>query len=167
MNARNRTLTSIAVLLVVTCLALAGCQAADKEPEREIVYEKDVNCPVINFVESTVDPAEDPELGTVFRAYTHEFELSCSEPYIAGRIVAVLDGYIKSDSTSGWWGYYELVTKEGGVWKGNCDTIYPTKTTCIALDGEGIYEGLQLDLESELATGNIKFTVTRLPEAEE
>ena len=165
MDARNRKWIGIISSVLVAGLVLTGCQA--KEPEREIVYEIEIPCPVEDFVETTVDPIQDPELGTVYRAYTQAFKLTCSEPYIEGRVHALLDGYIKSDSTSGWWGYYELVTDEGGVWKGICETTYPTSTVCTLLEGEGIYKGLQMSLESKFASSKVSIVVYRLPEVEE
>lgn len=165
MNAKTCKWIGIISFLLVGLLVLTGCQA--KEPEREIVYEKEIPCPVADVVETTVDPIEDPELGTVFRGLTQEFKLLCSEPYIEGRIIALLDGYIKSDLTSGSWGYYELVTNEGGVWKGTCETTLPIKTVCTLLEGEDIYKGLQMSLEYDFATSKVNIAVYKLPEVEE
>jgi hypothetical protein len=170
MDARKCKRIVIVNIGLVVFLVLTGCkaEATEQEPEREIVYEKEVRCPIANFIESTVEPIEDPEEKTAyFRAYTHQFDLTCSEQYVEGRVLALLDGYTKSDYTSFMWGYYELVTTEGGVWKGMCEGVPTVDTQCPDMVGEGIYEGLHLLLEYDVATSTVNFTVFRLPEVEE
>ena len=96
MDARNRKWLFIAVLSVATCLVVSACQAAEKTPEREIVYEKQLDCPYATFSETPSIQVEDTELGMVDRAWTHKFRMTCEEPYIKGWVIGLIDGYFES-----------------------------------------------------------------------
>ena len=166
MNANNHKWYGITILMLVTSLTAAGCQATatEQEPEREIVVEKEVNCPMVNFTPSSGIPVDDPELGSVERGVIYRWRFTCEEPYLKGRVIGLVDSYSPDGLSLRNWGYYEIVTDEGGIWEGPCEQVTSTECT---FEGQGLYKDLQMSLVYWIESGNCTFTVFRLIETEE
>lgn len=126
-----------------------------------VVTEGEVNCPITNYMEGNpVAQVNDPELGDVSRALVVRWDLSCSEPYLNGKYVSIQDAYLDA-TTPAWTSFSEGITDELGVWKGSCVGEDKGKPTRCTYNGEGKYKGLQISIEFDMKTNNVKFRLIR------
>jgi hypothetical protein len=130
-------------------------------PTEIVLAEGEANCPIEDFEED--DPVaivNDPELGKVDRAFVIRFNFTCAEPYVKGKEVAIQDGYAPKDGSYVyvWTSLQEVITDEGGIWKGTCDSN-PELSRC-TFKGEGKYKGLKYYSEYNLKTSDLKFRIT-------
>jgi hypothetical protein len=104
----------------------------------------------------------DPELGRTDRGFVIKWVFKCDDPYLDGKAIGVQDGH---DITGGYFynGYYEIVTDEGGVWKGTGDNTYRNGATTAegVYQGEGKYEGLVMRIKYILPTNKMSLRVSR------
>jgi hypothetical protein len=152
------------VVGVVLCLALAGCQTKEAE-EGPLVKENELVCPIENLGGRGADTVQKIENGTVNRAEFVWLYLNCEDAYIKGWMMGLADGYDYNDGTGKSTGYRELVTDQGGVWKGMFEENFDG-TNIIhngTYTGEGIYDGLQMVLKYDGATQTASYRVTFLP----
>jgi hypothetical protein len=132
-------------------------------PTEMVVAEEEAYCPVVDFKEEApLAIVNDPELGKVDRAFVVKFGFTCSVPYLKGKYVAIQDGYFLKDGTYTWSALFELVTDDGGIWKGTYEVIHGISLGISK--GEGLYKGLQTSTEYEQSTSIMKFRVTKLVE---
>ena len=152
------------VLGFVLCLALAGCQSKGAE-EGALVKENELVCPIENLGGRGADTVQTIENGTVNRAEFVWLYLNCEDPYIKGWMMGIADGYDYDDGTGMSTGYRELVTDQGGVWKGMFEERFDGENIIHkgTYTGEGIYDGLQMVLEYDGAKQTAMYRVTFLP----
>lgn len=162
-----------AIVVIITLLAIAGCQAVPKVPPTAtptlapveiVVAEREVNCPIIDFEMLDGTDLIDPELGGMRRGALVSWNFDCPEPYLKGRWVGIQDFYGSSEDEEAlfWTAIYEGITDEGGVWRTTADVKPPLSLSKSI--GEGKYRGLQMSLEYNLDSSNVKVRVTRLEE---
>lgn len=171
MNTFSQKCSVVTILTLAMLLAFAGCQAAATPtiapiptiaptPTESVVVEREANCPIENFIEQPSIKVMDTELGEVDRAFYVRWSFSCEDPYIKGQYFAIQDGYTRPDGTYVWTSMLEIVTDEGGVWKGNCDND-PKSSRCTFI-GDSKYKGLKMTSEYFGETGVVKFRIAKI-----
>lgn len=153
------------VAVLVLCLVLAGCQSKEAE-EGPLVKENELVCPIENLGGRAADTVQTIENGTVNRAEFVWLYLNCEEPYLKGWMMGIADGYDFNDGTGKSTGYRELVTDQGGVWKGMFEERFDGENIVHkgTYTGEGIYDGMQMVLDYDSAKQLAKIRVTLQPE---
>lgn len=154
----------IAVVVLITLLAIAGCQSgSNAQPTETVVAEGEANCPVMDFVMEDGVDFEDPELGPMSRGNLVSWRFDCPDPYIKGKWFGWQDFYSPDGGDTWYWnGYAEGITDEGGVWIGTADNKPPTALG--TWKGEGKYKGLQISTEWNMDTNLLKYRITKLIE---
>ena len=152
------------VVWIVLCLALAGCQSQGAE-EGSLVKENELVCLIENLGGRGADTVQEIENGTVNRAEFVWLYFNCDEPFLKGWMMGIADGYDYADGTGKSVGYRELVTDQGGVWKGMFEDRSDGNNIIHkgTYTGEGIYDGLQMVFEYDSAKQLAKMRVTFLP----
>jgi hypothetical protein len=153
-------------LLSVMLMAITGCQAITKEeaaPTPIVVVTREATCPIENFEEQESTSAWDLALlKNVDRAFVVKGDFTCEDEYIKGKLVALQDGYVLDTGKYYWTGFYEIITDEGGIWKGTCENTQDAGSVC-KFNGESKYKGQQMSLDIS-ADSVFKFTITKLVE---
>jgi hypothetical protein len=145
---------------IVRVTVAAGEQSAQTEV---LVAEGEAKCPIIDFQEGDSIPVWDPELEqNVDRAFVIQCVLDCPEPYIGGHVIAIQDGWYDKYDEYMWTALEELITDEGGVWKGTCVSYMRFQAGECLMDGDGLYKGLQISTRYDYQTSVIKYRVTKL-----
>jgi len=139
-----------AILILIALLAVTSCQSAPKpQPTETVVAEGEVNCPILDFEMKDGTDDEDPELGYMSRGAFVSWRFDCQDPYWKGKFVGWQDFYTPDGGESWlWYGYYEGVTDEGGVWISMKEDIPPLSLNTGR--GEGKYKGLINNMETDI-----------------
>jgi hypothetical protein len=163
------------IFLGLTILITGGCQsgaanqaaAPQPTPTPEIVSEINAFCPlqdcqILQDGTSTSDEQIGAVSNEVIRARMGMCSVTCSEPYLKGRMYFLDDGYQRaSDQAWTHWGYQEVVTEEGGIWNGLYQDLFANNTekVTVTLNGDGRYKGLQLRMVYD--NGNVKLQIIK------
>lgn len=134
-------------------LALFGCRQ-----ELEVVVEKQVQCPVAGLVKEACQTIQDTKLGTMSAGCVFTWTYPCDEPYLKGKGVALGDSYsyAGTDHQEYW---QEIITDEGGLWRGTCEMNTTDLITRCQLEGAGKYQGLRMASEANELTGEVNFSI--------
>ena len=152
--------------LMLLCLALVGCQGLGAGGGK-LVKEVELVCPIedMHFEVDGYDVQfwQNMENGTVGRAGYGWYYANCEEPYLKGWGYSLLDSYLYDDDTADRIGYLEIITDEGGAWKGMQECHFKDAGSyCIHdLTGDGLYEGMHAVFEYYFDTSTAKMRVTK------
>jgi len=130
-----------------------------------LVAEKEVSC----YFKELADQNDGyevitsvPGTGTIVREAALTSYLDSKDPYLNGIFIQAYDIHIPEDPSEGdtWNDLVEIVTTEGGVWKGTGQTQLPTYQGIFV--GEGKYIGLMMNFNG--VSSKCKYRITELPE---
>jgi hypothetical protein len=150
----------------VLCLVLAGCQALGAGGGK-LVKEVELVCPIEDMhfgVEGfEMQFWQNMENGNISRASFGWSYLNCNEPTMKGWLYGLGDAYVHDDGITDTKNYTEIITDEGGVWKGMQECQYKEAGSYChhTMTGEGLYEGLNATLEYYFDTSTARIRVTK------
>jgi hypothetical protein len=156
---KNMSVCLVCLLFLLT----TGCQAVQKQAEspETVVAEGKNECEFFFFTE--LDPGMynyDTELGVVTRGQIIKANFDCGTPYLDGVLVGINDYWFVDGQHHGT-GWDELLTVEGGVWKGTSENPDGVTIHHVYL-GEGKYKDLKLTFVFDATTSTADYHVTKV-----